>query len=227
MLRRTFRTDPAALPLPAVPLLRRTRSSPTSTSRRSARLDAGGSGSRRPGGSPSSRPATATITGPRTCCSASTPTSRTTCRSCSPRLGGTRAGRSRKPDHDASNETLSRAYQRVVDAAKRRYDPSMSADQPRRRSRRRRRRPGAGASLARGRLATTRERPAHTPGPRRAPPGRRRHRAERCRLGRPGSPPPRRRGYRASATPTAVPAPRPRCGAGCLTQRLRPARHSG
>ncbi|MDQ3572510.1 MAG: DUF5995 family protein [Actinomycetota bacterium] len=37
----------------------------------------------------------------------------------------TRDGRSRKPDHDAVNATLNRAYPRVVAAVRRRFDPSL------------------------------------------------------------------------------------------------------
>ncbi len=38
----------------------------------------------------------------------------------------TRGGASRKPDHDAVNEALNRAYPNVVREVRRRYDPSMS-----------------------------------------------------------------------------------------------------
>ena len=39
-------------------------------------------------------------------------------------------GRSRKPDHDAINKVLSRAYQPVVDAIKSRFDPSLDLTNP-------------------------------------------------------------------------------------------------
>jgi hypothetical protein len=42
----------------------------------------------------------------------------------------TRGGISRKPDHDAENEILAEAYQRVVDTVKRRYDPSVGVTNP-------------------------------------------------------------------------------------------------
>jgi len=42
----------------------------------------------------------------------------------------TRNGTSRKVDHDAENEILADAYQRVVDAVERRYDPSVAASNP-------------------------------------------------------------------------------------------------
>jgi hypothetical protein len=42
----------------------------------------------------------------------------------------TPGGVSRKPDHDKENEVLAAAYQRVVDAVERRYDPSVGATNP-------------------------------------------------------------------------------------------------
>jgi uncharacterized protein DUF5995 len=42
----------------------------------------------------------------------------------------TRDGDSRKPDHDATNEVLEEAYQRVVDEVERRYDPMLAATNP-------------------------------------------------------------------------------------------------
>ena len=42
----------------------------------------------------------------------------------------TRRGHSRKIDHDAENGILERAYQRVVDAVERRYDPSLAVTNP-------------------------------------------------------------------------------------------------
>ena len=39
-------------------------------------------------------------------------------------------GESRKPDHDASNAVLDRAYQRVVDEVERRYDPLLAVTNP-------------------------------------------------------------------------------------------------
>lgn len=42
----------------------------------------------------------------------------------------TRSGASRKVDHDRENEILERAYQRVVDAVERRYDPSLAVTNP-------------------------------------------------------------------------------------------------
>ena len=42
----------------------------------------------------------------------------------------TRRGHSRKVDHDAENGILQRAYQRVVDAVERRYDPSLALTNP-------------------------------------------------------------------------------------------------
>jgi hypothetical protein len=42
----------------------------------------------------------------------------------------TRRGHSRKVDHDTENGILERAYQRVVDAVERRYDPSLAVTNP-------------------------------------------------------------------------------------------------
>jgi hypothetical protein len=42
----------------------------------------------------------------------------------------TRRGLSRKEDHDAENEILAEAYQQVVDAVERRYDPSVGVTNP-------------------------------------------------------------------------------------------------
>jgi hypothetical protein len=42
----------------------------------------------------------------------------------------TRSGASRKVDHDAENEILERAYQRVVDTVERMYDPSLAVTNP-------------------------------------------------------------------------------------------------
>lgn len=39
-------------------------------------------------------------------------------------------GKSRKPDHDAVNAVLAKAYQRVVDEVERRYDPMLSVTNP-------------------------------------------------------------------------------------------------
>lgn len=41
-----------------------------------------------------------------------------------------KAGRSRKPDHDAGNEVLADAYQRVIDQVTQRYDPMMATLAP-------------------------------------------------------------------------------------------------
>jgi hypothetical protein len=42
----------------------------------------------------------------------------------------TRSGASRKVDHDAENQILERAYQRVVDTVERMYDPSLAVTNP-------------------------------------------------------------------------------------------------
>jgi hypothetical protein len=42
----------------------------------------------------------------------------------------TRDGRSRKPDHDFTNGTLNRGYERVVEAVRKRYDPAMDLTNP-------------------------------------------------------------------------------------------------
>ena len=67
----------------------------------------------------------------RTCCSGSTRTCRTTCRSCSRSSGSaTGQGESRKPDHDKANANLSLGYEPVVSAVGARYDAAMSLTNP-------------------------------------------------------------------------------------------------